>query len=102
MSSAEDPVLGRLDDALNRVEEMERRVNKGEVLPQSTLITELRAIRDDLLAERRDVLAKREELEYRMSNFLPRQPYQKISASVVGLIFTLLGGWLLWIITGRG
>lgn len=53
MSGEDDPVEGRLDDALDRLRDLEIRAQRGEDIPNATIVTEVRAIRDDLLAERR-------------------------------------------------
>ena len=53
MTASDDPVEGRLIDALSRLRELERAAQRGESIPPDTIITEVRAIRDDLLAERR-------------------------------------------------
>lgn len=53
MTASDDPVEGRLIDALSRLRELERAAQRGESIPNDTIIAEVRAIRDDLLAERR-------------------------------------------------
>lgn len=102
MSETEDAVLGRLDDALDRVNRMEERAVKGEPIPNQVIISEMRAIRDDMIADRRDVLQKRAELDFRLSGYLPRQPAVNIMRWAVGAITTVAGGVLLWFLTGRG
>jgi hypothetical protein len=98
---AEDPVLGRLDDALTRVNRIEERAVSGENIPNNVIISEMRAIRDDMIAERRDVLQKRKEIEEHLLNYLPRQPAVNIIRWVVGFITTLGGAWVLWYLTGK-
>lgn len=94
-----DPVIERLDDALARVSEMERRAQQGESIPNAQIVTEMRSIRDDLLAERRDVIERRERIDAQMAMFLPRQPYQRIGGFIVAIMGTVAGGWVLWLLT---
>ena len=102
MDGTEDPVLGRLDDALSRVNKIEERATKGESIPNSVIISEMRAIREDMLAERRDTSLKRKELDARLANYLPRQPAISIMRWVVAFITTVGAAWSVWYLTGRG
>lgn len=96
----QDPVLGRLDDALNRTMDLERRARAGEHISPYELASEMRSIRDDLIAERRDVLIRRSELDERLTHFLPRQPWQKIGATIGGIAVTVVAGYVGWFVTG--
>jgi hypothetical protein len=95
----DDPVLGRLDDALQRVNKLEERAVLGEEIPNHVIVTEMRAIRDDMVAERKDTLNRRVEFINLMATFLPRQPATTVMKWVVTFITTVAGGLTIWWIT---
>lgn len=98
---ADDPVVERLDDALERVRDLERRAMNGEVIAPTALVVEVRAIRDDILAERRDRTARDAEIHARIDGSLPRQPWAKIGTWFLGIFSVVIGGLTLLLI-GKG
>ena len=96
-----DPITERLDDALQRVRDLELRALAGEDISNAALITETRAIRDDILAERRDRVQRDEALHARIDGSLPRQPWARIGATFL-IIFTTVVGGLVVALIGRG
>ena len=96
--SEQDPVLERLDDALERVRDLERRSLSGEQIPPASLVVEVRAIRDDLLAERRDRVLRDAEIHARIDGALPRQPWVRIGTTFLIIFTTVIGGLVLSLI----
>lgn len=101
MNTEDDPVIERMDDALDRVRDLERRSLNGELIPPASLIVEVRAIRDDILAERRDRVKRDKEIHDRIDGSLPRQPWAKIAGTFIGVFVTVVGG-LVVLLIGKG
>ena len=96
-----DPTTERLDDALDRVRDLEHRALAGEEIPPAALVVEVRAIRDDLLAERRDRVERDAAIHARIDGSLPRHPWAKIGTAVVAISVAVVGGLVVALI-GRG
>jgi hypothetical protein len=96
-----DPIVERLDDALERVRDLERRSLNGEMIAPASLVVEVRAIRDDLLAERRDRMNRDQIIHARIDGALPRQPWAKIGTAFLVIFTTVVGGLIVALI-GKG
>lgn len=99
-----DPVVERLDDALERAQQLEQRALRGEAIPNVEIVSEMRAVRVDLLAERRDVLIKRAEYEKRFKELddkkLNRSPNAVRAVWLFATtVMTVIGGFTLWLVT---
>lgn len=94
-NASEDPVVNRLDDALDIARDIERRSQQGEVIPPSVLATQSRAMIDEMLAARRDEIVYRNNVENKIDSKLNRQPWESYlkwgGRSLASLVLLYLG-----------
>ncbi len=78
MSADDDPIVGQLDDALERARSLETRAQQGEVIAPGVLATEMRSVIDSMLAARRDEIIFRARVNSELESKLNKEPWEPV------------------------
>jgi hypothetical protein len=101
----QEPIIERYQDALNRVRDLEIRAENDPNVRLVTVISEIRAIRDDILAERRDSVRQNEAIHRRMDEIESKKVDHNPNAAKafwIALTAVVAGfvGLITWLIEG--
>jgi hypothetical protein len=107
MRDYQEPVIERYEDALQRVRDLELRAERDPEVRLVTVISEVRAIRDDILAERRDQIHRDKIIHERIDAVETKKvDHNPNAAKAFWIALTATAGGfvslIVWLVQGAG